>query len=81
MYEVSGKSKLFLDFWEAEKNEHNHRYVSLFLVKQKRKEQGLALKIMFDLILWIQPVEIKISFALNHSFSRLCSFMLKTETL
>jgi len=44
MYEISGKSNLFLEFWKAKKNEHSHSYVSLFLAKQKTKRIRLGPK-------------------------------------
>jgi hypothetical protein len=48
MYVIWGKSIYFGNFGKLKK-EHSRSYVSHFLAKQK--EQGLALKIMFDLIL------------------------------
>ena len=44
MYEISGKSMLFLKFWKAKKNEHSRSYVSLFLAKQKTKRTRLGPK-------------------------------------
>ena len=44
MYDISGKSNLFLEFWEAKKNEHSRSYLNLFLVKQKTKGTRLGPK-------------------------------------
>jgi len=44
MYEISGKPKLFLEFWETIKSKHSRSYVSLFLVKQKTKRTRLGPK-------------------------------------
>jgi hypothetical protein len=44
MNDISGKSKLFLKFWKAKKNEHSRSYVSLFLANQKAKRTRLGSK-------------------------------------
>jgi len=44
MYEILGKSKLFLEFWKAKKNEHSRSYGCLFLAKQKTKRTILGPK-------------------------------------
>jgi len=44
MYEILGKLKLFLEFWETKKSKHSCSYVSLFLVMQKTKRTRLGAK-------------------------------------